>query len=101
MIIFSNICTPQRESDFLCVAYTLHTGLCAYMWMVNTSFNADDDAKSCMSWITVKGLSKIETNMPFLEMVLAVDKVDAFLDGRICRKGGEVAPFFFSANEYL
>lgn len=34
--------------------------------------------------------------MPFLEMVLTIDKVDTVLDGRICRKGGEMATIFLS-----
>ena len=37
--------------------------------------------------------------MPFLEMVLTTDKVDTFLDGRICKKGGVMA-MVLSANEY-
>lgn len=50
---------------------------------------------------TLKGLIiRRETGMPFLEMGLTIDKVDTFLDGRICRKGGEMATIL-SANEYL
>lgn len=46
---------------------------------------------------TVQGLSRRrETGMPFLAMVLTIDKIDTFLDGRIYRKDGKMAAILFS-----
>ena len=39
--------------------------------------------------------------MPFLEMVLTIDKVDTFLDGRrICRKYGEMTFYIQQMNTF-
>lgn len=50
-----------------------------------------------MALKAVQGLSeRRETGMPFLEMVLTIDKIDTFLDGRLYRKDGKMTAILFS-----
>ena len=70
----------ENQTLYVCVNISTQLGLCACMCMINISFNADDYSE------------RLHFHFSF--------KVDTILDGRICRKGREMATIF-SANEHL